>query len=194
MMLIVHTATDGENRSRNRQAEDLIGQMATGDVSAMGGLYRLIGDDVYAYALSKTASRVDAEDITHDTFVQIWKHAPTYTPMGKPLAWVFTVEMNLIRKSFNRSSRTVPLDESIRVKGEGEEEDLTEQIANSELLRQLLEYLSDEEREILTLHIVSGMKHREIASLLGKPLSTVLSKYNRAIKRLRLKIKKGGSN
>ena len=48
-----------------------------------------------------------------------------------------------------------------------------------------MEQLSDQERQIVILHAVSGFKHREIAALLELPLSTVLSKYNRALKRLR---------
>ena len=55
----------------------------------------------------------------------------------------------------------------------------------------MLKLLSDEERQIITLHAVSGLKHRQIAELLDIPLSTVLSKYNRAIKKLRNKIEGG---
>ena len=57
------------------------------------------------------------------------------------------------------------------------------------MLQFLLGILSDEERQIVILHAVSGMKHREIAALLDRGLSTVLSKYNRAIKKLRKAIK-----
>ena len=53
------------------------------------------------------------------------------------------------------------------------------------LLTECLKNLSDEERQIVMLHAVSGFKHREIARLLEMPLSTVLSKYNRAMKKLR---------
>ena len=53
------------------------------------------------------------------------------------------------------------------------------------VLRACLEQLSDQERQIVALHAVAGFKHREIAALLELPLSTVLSKYNRAIKRLK---------
>ena len=49
----------------------------------------------------------------------------------------------------------------------------------------LLQNLSDEERQIVVLHAVSGFKHREIAALLQRPLPTVLSKYHRAMKKLR---------
>jgi RNA polymerase sigma-70 factor (ECF subfamily) len=44
--------------------------------------------------------------------------------------------------------------------------------------------LNMEERQIVVLHAVSGLKHKEISQIVKKPLSTVLSKYNRAIKKL----------
>ena len=53
------------------------------------------------------------------------------------------------------------------------------------MLAALLRLLTEEERQIVVLHAVSGMKHREIAALLKMNLSTVLSKYNRALKKLR---------
>lgn len=186
-MLIVYTLTEGEIRSRDERAEALIERMSHGDVSAMGDLYKLIEKDVYAYALSKTTNKEDAEDITHDTFVQVWKNATQYKQMGKPLAWIFTIEMNLIRRQFNKNQRFVSLDESIEI--ESDDVDFAESVINNEFLKQVLSALSEEEREVIALHIVSGLKHREIAKLLGKPLSTVLSKYNRAIKKLQIQIK-----
>ena len=53
------------------------------------------------------------------------------------------------------------------------------------VLTSLLTVLSEEERQIVLLHSMTGLKHREIADLLEMKLSTVLSKYNRAIKKLR---------
>ena len=53
------------------------------------------------------------------------------------------------------------------------------------LLQQALATLGEEERRIILLHAVTGLKHREIAALLELPLSTVLSKYNRALKKMR---------
>ena len=46
--------------------------------------------------------------------------------------------------------------------------------------------LSEEERQIVMLHAVAGFKHREIAATLDLPLATVLSKYNRALKKLKI--------
>ena len=185
-MLIITMMTDGEVLSRDKQAELLIEQMSNGDMSATGKLYELIEPDVFAYALSKTANKDDAEDIVQDTFVQVWKNATQYKPMGKPLAWIFTIEINLIRRQFNKNQKIILFDETIE--RESDDGDLAESIIESEFLRQILKTLSEEEREIVSLHIVSGLKHREIAKLLEKPLSTVLSKYNRAIKKLQMQI------
>ena len=48
----------------------------------------------------------------------------------------------------------------------------------------LLAQLAQDEREIVVLHVVTGLKHREIAELLEMPLPTVLSKYRRSLKKL----------
>lgn len=51
--------------------------------------------------------------------------------------------------------------------------------------------LADDERQIVLLHAVTGWKHREIAGLLELPLSTVLSKYRRALLKLKTKLEGG---
>lgn len=167
--------------------EEFILQMSTGDMSAMGKLYELIKTDVFAYALSKCSSLQDAEDITHDTFVKIYKYSTRYKPMGKPLAWIFTIEHNLIRRQYNLNSRMIALDEEIGTKSSNN--DFSSQIVDNQFLREIMRILTKEEQEIITLHVVSGLKHREIAKLINKPLSTVLSKYNRAIKKLQSIVK-----
>ena len=53
------------------------------------------------------------------------------------------------------------------------------------VLQQCMENLSDTERQIVVLHAVSGFKHRQIAELLDLALPTVLSKYHRAIKKMK---------
>ena len=57
-----------------------------------------------------------------------------------------------------------------------------------EVLQQALASLGDEERQVVLLHAVTGLKHREIAALLEMPLATVLSKYHRALKKLRVQL------
>ena len=52
------------------------------------------------------------------------------------------------------------------------------------ILETALKTLGEEERQIVMLHAVSGLKHREIAALLGLSLPTTLSRYHRALAKL----------
>lgn len=172
-----------ELKGKNKRIEEALKEIADGNRAALGTLYDLIKTDVFAYALSKTGNKSDAEDIMQDTFVKVYRYAKRYEPKGKPMAWVVTIELNLIRAHFQKKKRTTEFNDSVR--NRASETDYEQGIINSEFLRELLKVLTDEEREIVTLHAVTGLKHREIARLLEKPLSTVLSKYNRALKKLR---------
>ena len=68
----------------------------------------------------------------------------------------------------------------------GENEDLSPE--ERELLQTALAALEEQERRIVVLHAVTGLKHREIAQLLELPLATVLSKYHRALKKLKVRL------
>ena len=57
-----------------------------------------------------------------------------------------------------------------------------------------LNRLSEEERQVVILHAISGFKHREIAELLDMSLSKVLSKYNRAMNKLKAQFERGKRN
>ena len=64
-------------------------------------------------------------------------------------------------------------------------------------LEQLFQVLTEEEREIVVMHVTVGFRHREIAEMLDIPIGTVLVKYNRAMKKLKKSAKhdtKGADN
>lgn len=169
-------------RDRNQKIENLLSCVAEGNPTSMGLLYDIIGTDVFAYALSKTGNKQDADDVVQDTFVQVYKYAKQYKPHGKPMAWIIRIELNLIRRQYRLNSRTTGFDEGIEIVSSAKP--VEENVTDNVFLRELLKRLNEEEREVVSLHVISGLKHREIAKLLQKPLSAVLSKYNRAIKKL----------
>ena len=171
--------------SSSKQAERLdnyILGIAKGDKEALAGLYESTHTAVYGFALSLCKNVPDAEDVLQDVFVQIWNAAEQYTPAGKPMAWIFTITRNLALLCLRQKNKMIPFS------AEDLQEHLEEisQVTSVDriVLEALLKSLQDTERQILVLHALSGMKHREIASLLQIPLPTVLSKYHRAVKKL----------
>lgn len=167
--------------------ERYLAQIAAGDKKALASLYEQTHAAVYGFALSILKQTQDAEDVVHDTYLRIWQSAGSYTPAGKPLAWIFTITRNLARMRQREQSRTVTVSPEewqtlfADVPAVSREDRVT--------LTALLGTLSDEERQIVMLHTVTGLKHREIAQLLQLKLPTVLSKYNRALKKLHTALK-----
>ena len=150
--------------SGSHMLDDYIAGIAAGDREALAGLYRETRTAVYGFALSLCANAHDAEDVLQDTYLQVSRAAASYRSQGKPMAWILTIARNLALQRIRERERTVTMTP----------EDWQTQFADRVTF-------TSEDRLVLE----TGMKHREIASLLHLPLPTVLSKYNRALKKLR---------
>ena len=158
-------------------------KIAENDIAAFEEFYRLTERSVYAFILSILKDHDDTLDVLQDTYLKIRAAAHLYKPMGKPMAWVFTIARNL---SMSKLSSKKQID-NLQVKDI--ENDLSfSYITNHEdklVLQAAFKILNEQEREIILLHAVSGLAHHEIAKNLGIPLSTTLSKYHRGLKKLR---------
>lgn len=160
--------------------EELLRQIALGSQQAFEELYRATDSAIYGYALSLMRNHHEAQDIMMDTYLKIRCAAHLYMPMGKPMAWILTITKNLARTRLRSAGRQIPLDD-LEETTPSFDRDSEEAVA----LEQAMKVLGDQERQILILHAVTGLKHREIAEMLGMPLATVLSKYARSLKKLK---------
>lgn len=160
-----------------------IDRMASGDTRSLELLYRAAAPGVYAYALSILKNSQDAEDILHEAFLSIYNNAASYSSQGKPMAWMLTITKNLCFKRLSDRQRYTQTPE---LEWDGFTARQNTVDADDKLIIEAcMKVLSDEERQIVVLHAVSGFKHREIATMLRLPLSTVLSKYHRALKKMK---------
>lgn len=165
--------------------EELLRRVGSGDQDAFHQLYLSTDRTIYSFILSILKNPQDAEEIMQETYLKIWTSAASYHSQGKPLAWMFTIARNLCYMKFRdqKKQADIGLDE---LNGEelGEVCLPLEQMTDAIVLKAALEILKEDERQIVLLHASAGLKHREIASSLQMPLATVLSKYNRAMKKL----------
>ena len=166
--------------------EALLLQIAAGEHSALEELYHRTRGAVYAMALSLLKNAHDAQDITQDTFVRVWEGAGQYRPQGSPMAWLLTVARNLARMKLRQGARQGELSDEEWDAIPADSPSVTPE--DRDLLQSALAALEDQERQVVLLHAVTGLKHREIAQLLELPLATVLSKYHRALKKLKTKM------
>ncbi len=105
------------------------------------------------------------------------------------MAWLLTVTKNLCRDVMRKKKRTEPLPDENWIGAFAEQKHLSQD--ERLLLEACMNDLSGEERTIIVQHAVLGFKHQEIADDLSLPLSTVLSKYRRALIKLRTAMLKG---
>lgn len=97
------------------------------------------------------------------------------------MAWILTITRNLAYQRLRRAKRETAAED---IPEEADHAILSEETENKMILETALKTLGEEERQIVMLHAVSGLKHREIAALLGLGLPTTLSRYHRALAKL----------
>lgn len=162
--------------------ESLILKIAHGDQTSLAALYERYRESVFGFALSVLRDRDQAEDALQETFLQVWSAAPRYVVRGQcPVTWLLGITKNVAR-SMRRKQLTL-LDENAPEIPETLDRYLA--VENRMVTQAVLGKLGEPDREIVVLHAVAGLKHREIADMLELPLSTVLSKYTRSLKKLR---------
>ncbi len=160
--------------------ETLIARLAQGETSAIGPIYDLTSSALYAYALTLLQHSFDAEDVLHECYLRLYTCAGSYRPQGKPMAYLMTIVKNLCLDRMRMRARFAELPT------ESWESTLqVNHFPDNLQPAKWLQILKEEERQIVVLHAVAGFKHREIAAFMQLPLATVLSKYARAMKKLR---------
>ena len=109
-----------------------------------------------------------------DTFLAVDANANRYQPVGSPMAWILTITRNLAYQRLRRAKRETAAED---IPEEADHAILSEETENKMILETAL-------KTLVMLHAVSGLKHREIAALLGLGLPTTLSRYHRALAKL----------
>lgn len=162
----------------------LIKQVAKNDSVAFEKLYNLSSGAVFGLAMTIVGNQADADDVVQETFISIYNNASKYKDKGKAMAWIFTIARNhaLMKIREKKKHAHVDLEEVYNI---GEENTIEQDIYKENLTLVLLNTLKEDERQIVVMHAMSNIRHVDIASIMGIPLSTVLSKYKRSLEKLR---------
>ncbi len=169
--------------------ENLIIRMASNDGAAFRELYQQTSGVIYGFAMSILRNKHDAEDVMHDAFIRIYTSAVTYRPSGNPMAWMLTIVRNLCLNRIRAGKVCEELSEYDNLAGASND---SEDVLDRMVLETAMEVLDAEERQIVILHAMTGFRHREIAEILDLPTGTILSKYNRAMKKMRKEMEMKG--
>lgn len=174
----------------------LIEDYLAGDSEALATLIQHNLTLVYRFVFRMVSDHQEAEEVTQDTFVKVWRNAKKYNPEQSFRTWLLSIAHNtaidLLRKrrSFVFSDfdtddgKGMSMEESI-VDPEPLPMEILMRAEEKMLLEGALAQLSLVHREVLILHYQEQLTFNEIGVILNKPLNTVKSHHRRGLAALR---------
>ena len=179
----------------NQLATHLVRRCLTGDSAAWETLVRSHHRRIYSLCYRFTGSGADAEDLTQEVFIRVYRNLPSYqAERGSFTTWITTMTRNLLVDHFRRT-KTDRVTESLDAVPAGDESapsaaelleagnlsphTLVESKETQRLVQLALQKLSPELREAVILRDLQEMEYREIAQVLRVPEGTVKSRINR---------------
>ena len=162
----------------------LVERAQRGDRAALEELYLLHFDRIYSYLHLSVGSRHDAEDLTTQTFLKMLEAIGRFEWRAVPFsAWLFRIAHNLAMDHFRANKRWQPeeeVPESVQGQESSAEEQALESLGETSML-ELIDRLSPEQRQVLTLKFVFRFSNGEAAAILGKTEGAVKSLQHRAL-------------
>jgi RNA polymerase sigma-70 factor (ECF subfamily) len=180
----VSEAQTQKKASETQRVRALVERAQAGDRDALEELYLIHFDRVYSYLHVSVGNRHDAEDLTTQTFVKMLESINRFRWQSAPFsAWLFRIAHNLAMDHFRANRRwqpeeevpEPPVDDSTSA-----EEGAFESIGRKSML-ELIDELSGEQQQVLTLKFVFNFSNGEAATILGKTEGAIKSLQHRAL-------------
>jgi RNA polymerase sigma-70 factor (ECF subfamily) len=176
----------------SREQERLLVERAQdGDREAIEQLYLLHFDRIYSYLHMSVGNRHDAEDLTTQTFLKMLESIKRFRWQSAPFsAWLFRIAHNLAMDHFRARRRWQPEEEVPEPPGSEEpsaELEAMQAIGRQSML-ELIEKLSPEQQQVLTLKFVFNFPNADVATILGKTEGAIKSLQHRALASLQKQI------
>ena len=164
-----------------------------GNREALEELYLIHFDRIYSYLHMSVGNRHDAEDLTTQVFVKMLESIGKFRWRSAPFsAWLFRIAHNLAMDHFRANKRWQPEEEVPEPDpgdGSAAEEEALEAIGRQSML-ELIEKLSHEQQQVLTLKFVFNFSNAEAATILDKTEGAIKSLQHRALASLQRQLAK----
>jgi RNA polymerase sigma-70 factor (ECF subfamily) len=180
----VSEAATQKRQSETNRVRALVDLAQQGDRGALEELYLIHFDRIYSYLHVSVGNRHDAEDLTTQTFLRMLEAIGKFRWQSAPFsAWLFRIAHNLAMDHFRATKRWQP--EETPPEPDPDETTSAEQGALESIGRrsmlELIDDLSPEQQQVLTLKFVFNFANAEAATILGKSEGAVKSLQHRAL-------------
>ena len=177
-------ATEKPARESTDHIRKLVERAQQGDRSALEELYLIHFDRIYSYLHVSVGNRHDAEDLTTQTFLKMLESIGRFRWQSAPFsAWLFRIAHNLAMDHFRARKRVQPEEEVPEPLGSEEpsaELEAMQSIGRQSML-ELIDTLSHEQQQVLTLKFVFNFANADVAKILDKTEGAIKSLQHRAL-------------
>ena len=157
--------------------------MKNNNEQAFNKLYNTYNKLVYSIAFSIVKNKQDAEDIMQIVFTKIYSIEKNKLPSENEASWLYSVTKNETINFLKKRNNNISLDNIYEIVDNNNE---INKIIDKEKYNKLIERLNDEERDIISLKILSNLSFDEIGKILRIPTGTVKWKYYKSIHALKI--------
>lgn len=162
-------------------------QPTTTDSQAFAALYDTQFDRLYRYLRYQLGDAALAEDLAAEAFARLWARWGALRTPDAAVGWLFTAARRLVVDRHRGGLPPLPLD---AVPPERHPHSATPEadvlrMEREALARRYVGQLSPRDREVIELHFVVGLRHREIARVIGTSEGNVAKILHRTLRRLR---------
>ncbi len=166
--------------------EELLTQAGQGDKEAFTELFQALHKRIYFYLLHLLGDENRAEEVTAETFAEVWRCASRFEGRSKASTWIMGIARNIAYKQMQRwRNDHDDLEEHYELSDAGSQR-FVAMLERQDLLKKGLAALSPKHREVLILAFYEELSYEEISKMLGIPVNTVKTRVFHAKKALRL--------
>lgn len=163
---------------------NLMKRIAAGDKEALEKLYLLYKTKVFRMALAILDDCFLAEDVVQETFIKIQQGAGTFHFKDSEGAWIMTIARNTAIDILRKQRKEIVHEEIEEMIDHADTSVSPIEQNENEGFLDLIKKLNESEQQIVSLHLIGELKHREIARTLDMNVSAVKKRYRRAIKKI----------
>src|SRR5215471_3037523 len=184
-----------ENQERIDPELEWVKRVAEGDRDAFEKLYAAYQTRLFRYLLRMVGDTGTAEELTNDTMVAAWKAAGSFKGQSKPSTWLFAIARNKALNAMRGQHPVmVEVETAMAVAASSSDSPETSVSRGSlhAVMKQALQELSAEHREVIELTFYQELSYQEIAEIMQCPVNTVKTRMFYAKKRLQEALEQRG--
>jgi RNA polymerase sigma-70 factor (ECF subfamily) len=185
--------TGAKSAEKGPDVRALVDRAQKGDRVALEELYLIHFDRIYSYLHVTVGNKHDAEDLTTQTFLKMLESIGKFRWQSAPFsAWLFRIAHNLSMDHFRASRRWQPEEEVPEPPADestSAEMGALDSIGRKSML-ELIEDLSGEQQQVLTLKFGFNFSNGEVATILGKTEGAIKSLQHRALASLQKQLER----